>query len=32
MTAVESLTVTDQAYVSPRIDAEDVVVPTIKSG
>jgi len=31
MTAVESATVTDQVYVSPRIDAEDVVVPTVKA-
>ena len=31
MTTVESLTVTDQVYVSPRIDVEDVVVPTVRS-
>ena len=30
-TAVESLTVTDQVYVSPRIDVEDVVVPTVSA-
>ena len=29
--AVESLTVTDQVYVSPRIDVEDVVVPTVSA-